>query len=183
VKWEPKATEWKRPLKIGKFYRVECVKTQPDSGGSKMWLPIYGPMHVDEANTGTDENVGPHIHVDMRFLDSEELRHMYFSPNDSGAIRLNISKENLPNAVLSLKRELRKCRRQWGVWSSSNLASSSRRDCERQYSNCKGCETCPHQNFYLTTVETSIVQGQEVKICPGHNLAWSVDTGELVPRN
>lgn len=180
-----KATDLKKPLKIGKIYWVQCIKTSPDSGGPKIWIPIYGTIHADEANTGASLDIigVPHIHVDMRFLDSEELHVMNFSLNDSGAIRVNIPKKMIPNAVMTLKWEPRKCRRQWGAWSGPNLKSPLRKSFEKQYKNCRGCKTCPHQNFDLTTVKATTVDGKKVKICPGHNLAWDAITGELVPRN
>ena len=195
-------------LKIGEDYLVECVRTSPwRHPGEHLWLPVFGPVHADCADSGAPpEIVGRyHLHVDMRFMTGIELGKMGFGELTQGAVAIGpnygwkvgelptrrkvirLSTRPTPDGehiTVTARWETRKCLRQWSNMTPDN--TEGRKRFEERYKLCTvdlDKPRCPHQGFDLSVVEPRLINGRLVRVCPGHVLGWCDQTGKLVPRH
>ena len=191
----PLAITQKKPLIIGKTYLIECVRCSPFGNSIKLWLPLFGTIHADDEDTGAMKEIVDryHIHIDMRFITSEEMDLMNFHEWTQGALSICPKfgyKRNDPIAKrimskisaysLVTKRETRKCLRQWNNLPPSK--SAGRRRFEKKFSKHKidvRNPVCPHQGLDLSQIEPDC---NGMIVCPGHVLGWCNKTGKLIPR-
>ena len=178
-----------KPLKVGRMYRIECVKTIPWSDKSrKLWLPLFGTIHADDEDTGAIKEIvdNLHLHLDMRFLETEELQLMNLDTRTQGAVtvgpKFGFHKDILKDRKVRVttRWETRKCIRQWDNVVPYN--SEGRQRFEAKYKDHQinlDVPVCPHQGLDLSTVESK----DDTIICPGHCLVWSKKTGRLVPHH
>lgn len=158
---------------IGKFYSVPCVKSQ------WQWMPtvpILGPMHEDREIIDFPEH---HYHIDWRFVSARAWqRRLSASPgkgksNGHKVLGLPISERNICSDVF-MHRLL--CKREMPEFPLSAWLT----ELEPLYASRRLTEdfVCPHRGIPLAgcPVKNGVV------ICPGHGLAWNVETRKLVPR-
>jgi hypothetical protein len=176
----PRAIDCTGPLKVGKWYEVECVQCNFRDTGDTLFLPLMGSIHSDDEDVNNTERLTnvPHLHLDMRFLNKRELKLMGFKPWNFGACFAEAGQKMLT------RWERRRCLRQWAIGVPEN--NERRQRFEQRYSkftlDLKN-PVCPHQKFNLSTVRPIIIDGRPVLICPGHQLGWCAQTGKLVPRH
>ena len=168
---------------VGRTYLVPCFEY-----GGLTW-PVLLPAHDDPVYFPT---LPRHCHVDLRFTTAEQVRRLVdHRGNDWTTERLH---EVAPHWILSEKhghmaglRPLQ-CLRPMPVfpvrWTNPYglpQPYDALAELERDHASVpirKGCRACPHRGIALSGLPVT----DGVVVCPGHGLAWRVDTGELVPR-
>lgn len=162
---------------VGKFYLVPCVRFEG------AWRPVIGPRHEDAEYIGVEIL---HYHDDLRFLGNAAIKRSYEWHNFfSKGITCPPEEFKMTSVLAShacskvVERPVR-CKRRMPDFP---LVVKTQRapwfdKLQDAYADSRGCARCPHRGMPL--------QGLPVKdgvvICPGHGLAWSVETGEMVRR-
>lgn len=151
---------------VGKFYLVPCVRIN-----ASVW-PILGEFHNDK-EIGIEYD---HWHYDHRFTSSYQFDR---DPYPYAMIRIKMRKEH--DLVETLAR---KCRRQMPDFPSRLRINGGKTHVaitlERNFKDVKmKCLTCPHRGFSLKGVPNK----NGIIVCPGHGLAWEVESGRMIERN
>lgn len=150
------------------------------------WWPIIGPEHEDTEHIGVDI---VHRHIDWRFV-SDGVIHAVdpFRAGPGVVDRVQSRLLTLKNQYSAVELKPMRCRRPMPKfplrhpWKDEPTPWG--RPLERAYAGRKarrdhfGCRVCPHKGMPLNTLP----EKDGVVVCPGHGLAFRVDTGELVPR-
>jgi hypothetical protein len=169
---------------IGKMYLVMCVKVSVESGkyecGVRGWVPIMGPLHDDREYIGVKIR---HYHIDWRFA--------RFDDDGAGPVEQarKFGRFVSDKQVMSLPElRRRRCVREMGAfpthlpdYSGDGTPIDFIRKLETAYRDVKlkpDCMICPHRGISLA----GVTEKDGVRVCPGHGLAWRMDTGELSPR-
>lgn len=154
---------------IGRFYRVPCVQTAKPLFGKPVgtWIPVIGPEHEDAEFIEFPE---VHWHIDWRFVSARSFE--WYS-DDWRVLNWPISMKNTSGIVA---RKLLRCKRPMPVHDQSRIPWL--RQLEAAYADCSLPKSmiCPHRGLPLAgcPIRNGVV------ICPGHALAWNVETGGLV---
>jgi Rieske [2Fe-2S] domain len=165
---------------VGKFYMVPCLI----NGGTR--IPVLGPEHEDKEYIGFER---PHYHFDLRFLPDKKIANRvgYLYERERKPI---CSPEEFMMLVVTIEvfgaHEIAecpvKCRRRMPVFPLENGVSVLHwfSALEAAFADKKlNCARCPHRGFPLSA-ENADENG--VVVCPGHGLAWNIQTGEMVGR-
>lgn len=167
---------------VGRYYMVPCVRfADPRFPG---WWPVIGPPHEDPDLGAPVE----HYHHDVRFLAVSQLERIYrdmkprFWERQWRAAKterrmVKLAMEAVPyveQAVEAPTLRRRLCRRKM----PAQALSVARRIQDAYADKTAKCGTCPHRGFPLAGAP--VVKG--ARVCPGHGLAWDVETGRLVRR-
>lgn len=157
-------------FEIGRYYRVPCVWVP-------MWkikVPLFGPLHEDREIIGFPDE---HWHIDWRFVPRAFMDRWTSRRSPHGLV---LSKQN---AVGSIETRRLKCKREMPVFPThpnGNKPVFWLADLEKAHADArlKCGRICPHRGLPLEgcPVRDGIV------VCPGHGLAWDVETGALVRR-
>lgn len=161
---------------IGHYYRVPCMWV-PDV---ESWLPILGPWHEDKDVIGFTE---PHYHVDWRLVGPSLYE--YFKERHAAVHAKVFSRQDLGTDSPRLETKRLRCWREMPEFPSHHPLDRTEAvpwmpALEREHADCrlKCGKVCPHRGISL--------EGMPVKdgvvVCPGHGLAWNVETGAMVRR-
>ena len=150
---------------VGRVYDVPCVRAT--------WMPcnvpVFGAKHDDKDIGFPDE----HFHVDWRFA------HISYMESRGGGNRFFghvLSHFNAGN--MTVVRRPRKCLRPMPTDYPTTTPWLKELEAAHTHHRLGSCRVCPHRGLPLSGVP--VVDG--VIVCPGHGLAWSAATGELVHR-
>ena len=172
-------------LTIGEFYDVPAVKWSADmdrgrsrSTSAPYWfpgiIPIMGPAHNDAEFIHFPED---HWHCDWRFVDERRWRRAVFysigEPEYGRALGKPISVKNTTGEILRVRRQ---CRRAHPIFPGFAQWLPALEAAYRDQ-NAR-CGVCPHRGIRLAGAP--VVNG--ARVCPGHGLAFNVETGALQPR-
>ena len=158
------------PCEIGRYYRVPCVEVP-------MWrcmVPLFGPLHEDTEIIGFPEE---HWHIDWRFTSPAFMERWVYKRIPHGTV---LSRKN---AVGAVEIRPRKCRREMPVFPTHPYSGKPvfwLADLEKAHAEArlKCGMICPHRGLPLAGCPAK----DGVVVCPGHGLAWDVETGDLVRR-
>lgn len=176
---------------IGIVYDVPAVHWIPQAFRVRpSWVdvitPVFGALHEDRETIGFDED---HWHIDWRFASSQLLQRMDYEAGLDARTRTElqaskvISAKDTDGKVLRIRR---RCKRQHITFPTTyNAAMGYERVVpwmpllELAYSeSVVKCGRCPHRGMSLAGAP--VVDG--ARVCPGHGLAWNVETGKLQRR-
>ncbi len=185
----PRIEDVETPV-VGRFYDVPTVDWRRWVNRSGLFpMPVLGPLHEDREHIGFSDD---HWHFDWRFAPQDQLvRHMEADHTDDPAIALK-SVATAHAVRGSVYRARWKCRRPMPVlpvqfqriegWMGSRpfLPIPWLPALERAFAGEKlpACRKCPHRGLPLR----GLPETDGVVVCPGHGLAWDVQTGALVRR-
>lgn len=160
---------------MGRYYlvRVAVSSTFVHGFHKGSAIPLLGGEH-------SDPEIGanyPHTHVDWRFVSTSRFRAI-----SKLKISLNYGLDILvaliipPRAIGGYETRRMLCKR-------ASLTFPTRQEIngklEKHYANAVAkCDVCPHRGISL--VGAPVVNG--ARVCPGHGLAWNVETGKMQPR-
>lgn len=160
---------------VGRFYRVRCVMN------SGIWFPVLGPWHDDKEIIGFEQE---HFHFDMRFATKRNLQH-WRTHRSHVLDDEEFCQRSMARVVVLFTDEavmVRKCLRAQHDFPMRTLDGNSnymQAKLEQGYAGKRmTCATCPHRGFRLD----QLPQKNGVVVCPGHGLAWNMQTGEMVSR-
>jgi hypothetical protein len=168
-----KVDELDTPPILGKYYLVPTIR----AFGS--WIPIVGNAH-DDVELGIKQ---AHFHKDTRFLSVRKHKAVL---RDVGCVEpydmALIIQEQYTDRREVVYTKMR-CNREQLIFPAIPDLEKDKNfpRFERIYMDKKlsKCQRCPHRGIDLRSIPAD---GNGVKICPGHGLAWNVETGALVPR-
>lgn len=158
------------PCVIGRYYRVPCVDVPMWNG----MVPVFGPLHEDREIIGFPEE---HWHIDWRFVPSAFIDQR----TSRGVVHgLVVSWKNARGGIVMLRRKCRREMPDFPTHPHSGREVFWLRDLEANHrgARLKCGRICPHRGLPLAGCPVK----DGVVVCPGHGLAWNVDTGELVRR-
>lgn len=159
---------------IGKFYRVPCVMTK--SWGSEI-IPINGPLHEDREIIGFDPE---HWHIDWRFVSHAFFKLTSARASEPRKIHSIVACKMMTSRGTSevfFKRL--KCKRPMPDYPTLQDGAEWLPALEKLFRDAKlNCMICPHRGISLE----SAIPVNGVAVCPGHGLAWNLETGRLVSR-
>jgi hypothetical protein len=140
------------------------------------WVPILGPKHEDAAYIGFPKQ---HYHFDFRFLKNGGFRYLVNadSPKAHGCVAGDDAFHI--NTVRLLRRVCVRQMHEWPVTDTRDRPISWMPALEQAFADKRmKCMTCPHRGMPLNGMPVK----DGVVVCPGHGLAWNIQTGELVRR-
>ncbi len=170
-----------KALAIGKFYNVPCVLL--GFPFHREWYPVIGPQHDDAEYIGIAVR---HWHYDVRFLTALQLKRlMYAYPGGveaSAMLRLVTEQMLDPTCTKPVLKRKRMARDMPNFpMTDGRNPNPFARKLEAAYADVvlkPDCRTCPHRGMPLDGVPVK----DGVVICPGHGLAWDLNTGRMVRR-
>lgn len=159
------------PFQIGHYYSVLCAQSSHFyPNGSLRLVPLLGPLHEDAEIINFPER---HWHVDWRFVSQKAWDHFSY-------LRSRLARPISENNVTGqLTRHRLKCKREMPIFPDKSRVLWLEKLEESFQNNClKPGLICPHRGIPLAgcQVENSVV------VCPGHGLAWNIESGKLVAR-
>lgn len=179
----PRIEDVKGEPVIGRHYLVPCILY-----ARTLWFPILGSLHEDKEILDFDS---PHYHFDFRFVGKRQLNHWRcrYSMGHSDDVVLQSSMIRVQTAVDTVANPIKRlrlaCRRQMPEFPMRVLRlggfiyNTMQQKLERAFRDKRmTCATCPHRGFKLD----QLPQKNGVVVCPGHGLAWNMQTGEMVSR-
>lgn len=176
----PRVTDVER-VEVGKVYLVPCVQTRRlwvgwnDPGPRLGWLPVIGPPHEDAAILRFPTE---HYHYDWRFVSAKQARIIGVRPSDP----VGLARVERAGDVTARSHHPLRCLRKMPTFPLPHSLSGFPLDAlEQAHATARikpDCRVCPHRGIPLN----GLPERDHVVVCPGHGLAWNVDTGALVPR-
>lgn len=173
-------------VEIGRVYDVPAVCWVDKIWTKPRWadwtMPIFGVLHEDKEIIGFPDE---HWHVDWRFVSTSLMRRIesyvseatYENIDQVRAARV-ISKQNTTGVVLRRRMRLKRTHLHF----PSHVHSTAVKwmpALEDAYAEASAkCGRCPHRGMSL--VGAPMAGG--ARVCPGHGLAWNVETGKLQRR-
>lgn len=161
---------------IGRIYNVPAIEWGGGVQGKEAkpyWssptLPILGGLHNDREVIGFEDD---HWHVDWRFVGA----HAHALAGSFISRHAKVIKGFLTTGVIH--RVHRRCKRPHEIFKFR--PSTWMPELEKHYKDAvlPKCLKCPHRGISL--VGAPIENG--ARVCPGHGLAWNIETGKLQPR-
>lgn len=151
---------------IGRYYSVLCAP----STVFLRWVPLLGPLHEDAEIVNFQEQ---HWHIDWRFVSQREWNH-YCSFTTPLAVPISEKNVDGPPCHRRLK-----CKREMPIFPGhGRVIWLKELEAAYQNDNLKPGLICPHRGIPLAGCPAK----DGVVVCPGHGLAWNIETGKLVPR-
>jgi nitrite reductase/ring-hydroxylating ferredoxin subunit len=164
-------------MKVGTYHNARCIW----SPRWNYWFPVYGPWHNDAEVIGLKEW---HFHVDWRLVapsiyriyenDSRKASSAVFTRQEIGL------RGDTDEPATEMKR--RRCWREMPIFPAETrgvpvpwMPALEREHCDKKL---KCGKVCPHRGFSLEGMPAK----EGVVVCPGHGLAWNVETGAMVRR-
>lgn len=162
---------------VGETYMVPCVMHTWGDGAYREWTPILEPPHADP-DLRTPER---HWHIDWRFVPQRLITAAGAKDPESSFHLMLYAIPETSNTFVSHRRM--RCLRIMPTMPMHmhNLRHIANR-LEDQYAGITlppDCRTCPHRGTSLRGLP-EVMPG--VVVCPGHGLAWNLETGNNVPR-
>jgi len=167
--------------RIGWLYQVQCVFCDY-AGAGEQWWPILGPLHDDLDYFKIEKS---HYHFDARFLTARQMRYLCkgYPCESASLIALCNNWDKGP------AEKLRRCYREMPThplsiasrWDGRTVHNSGLPAMEKAYKSHRlnvEHPVCPHRGFRLC----GLPQTDGVVVCPGHGLAWNLNTGRMVSR-
>ena len=165
---------------VGKYYLVPVVVNL-----SGYACPVLGPEHEDREYIGVARN---HYHYDLRFVADALIEHfcghmLRTRPITCDPVELMMIFIHFTDIVKGKPAERKmKCRRRMPKFPLEVGAQEAlwMKPLEDAYANTKlNCARCPHRGMPLSK-DNADENG--VVVCPGHGLAFNINTGKLVSR-
>jgi len=159
---------------VGKRYLVNTVEVLPEqyyhwwNGGI---VPVLGLAHEDADLIGIKDR---HFHIDWRFVPLKNWeRGLGFLYQKNHSMQGAVLWEYNPMGPVTRKALL--CRRTHDVFPIVQFTKQLQKTFADKKSDCR---TCPHRGISLVGAPVNF----GAVVCPGHGLAWNIETGELAPR-
>lgn len=159
---------------VGERYRVPAV-FQRFRKTLTLWVPVIGPEHEDREHIGFEHD---HWHIDWRFAGNSLIEYHAFSlpPRHwhGKVLCRNDWTLHVGNRVFT-------CRRHMEPFPVPYWRQALQAAYAEHRVNPK-CAVCPHRGFPLAGSPTEEIAGRTAWVCPGHGLAWDIETGQLLER-
>lgn len=163
-------------IEVGKKYDVLCVYCLEkfDNKAINIWLPVFGHAHIDSDFGLTDY----HYHLDFRFIPEIVLYYFWCQHEKLQGITVP--------ATGSKKYKSLRCLRKNTIILDSRISKADINGVrfsifQKKYENKElKCYKCPHNGF---DVREGVELQENVFECPGHALAWNIETGKSHKRN
>lgn len=167
-----------RPV-MGHRYVVPCVLR------TGVWFPVIGPAHEDGEYIGFKQL---HWHYDFRFVARLDWEAWTEGVHDQVNVlsRVLVVRDGEEARVV---RRVKRCLREMPLFCTQYVRTCGTvsnvhwmENLETAFADSKlklDCMTCPHRGLPLKGLPVS---PRGTVVCPGHGLAWNVNTGAMVKR-